>query len=258
MNTHGTPNDMFQSFSPICIIIFLPIIQRVVYPGLQKARVPFKPIARITAGFLAATFCMGYATGLQYWIYSSGPCYNHPLTGECSNNGTIPNNVNAYAIIPAYFFAAMSEIFAYVTGLEYAFTKAPSSMKSLIIALYLICCSLGSLIGIALSPTSENPKVSVQFASLTGVMTVVTIGFYVIFSHFDSQEEELNAIEEDIVAKHKREQSGTDPKASKTTLTATDKTDAKSVKSVDTPQLPQHQQKIEDVDEGITVAPKPE
>lgn len=95
-------------------------------------------------------------------------------------------------------FAALAEIFAYVTGMEYAFTKAPASMKSLVIALYLLACSIGSLLGIALSPTSENPKLFVQFASLTGVMLATTVAFYVGFSAYDAKEDEMGKLEEKV------------------------------------------------------------
>jgi len=95
-------------------------------------------------------------------------------------------------------FAALAEIFAYVTGMEYAFTKAPASMKSLVIALYLLACSVGSLLGIALSPTSQNPQLLVQFASLTGVMFATSVLFYVGFSAYDKKEDEMGKLEERV------------------------------------------------------------
>ena len=95
-------------------------------------------------------------------------------------------------------FAALAEIFAYVTGMEYAFTKAPASMKSLVIALYLLACSIGSLLGIALSPTSENPQVLVQFAALTGIMFATSVLFYMGFSAYDKKEDEMAKLEEKV------------------------------------------------------------
>lgn len=216
MNTHGAPNDMFGGFSPVCIILFVPLVRQGLYPFLQRLRIPFGPIARISVGFLMATLCMAYSTGLQSLIYHTGPCYDHPLEGACSENGRIPNNVSAFAIIPAYMFAALAEIFAYITGMEYAFTKAPASMKSLVIALYLLACSIGSLLGITLSPTSENPKVFVQFASLTGVMFITTVSFYFGFSAYDRKEDEMGRLEEEVGhsrAGPSKEQHGATPSA---------------------------------------------
>lgn len=214
MRTDGAPNDMFLSFGPVFVILFIPLIRSGLYPFLRKHGIPFNPIARITFGFLCVTACMAIATGIQYLVYSRGPCYDHPLECPESDGGRIPNDVDAFTLVPAFFFAAMSEIFAYVTGLEYAFTKAPSSMKSICSSLYLLTCALGSALGVALSPTSQNPLISTQFSVLTGIMLVVSIGFYLTFNRFDAREEELNKLEtavgDEAARKQRDEETGSD------------------------------------------------
>lgn len=52
MELHGIPNDLMQNIDPLTIIIFIPIIDRLVYPGLRKIGIPFRPITRITMGFV--------------------------------------------------------------------------------------------------------------------------------------------------------------------------------------------------------------
>ena len=41
-------------------------------------------------------------------------------------------SLNVWAQTPSYVLIAVSEILASITGLEYAFTKAPTSMRSLV------------------------------------------------------------------------------------------------------------------------------
>lgn len=36
MELHGIPNDIMQNINPLTIIIFIPIIDRLVYPMLRK------------------------------------------------------------------------------------------------------------------------------------------------------------------------------------------------------------------------------
>lgn len=46
-----------------------------------------------------------------------------------------------------YVLIAFSEIFASITGLEYAFTKAPRNMRSLVMAVYLFMTAIASALG---------------------------------------------------------------------------------------------------------------
>jgi proton-dependent oligopeptide transporter, POT family len=80
MSGHNIPNDFMQNFDPIAIIIFIPIIDRFVYPALQKAHINFPPINRITLGFWFVSLAMLYTAVLQHFIYESPPFYGHPLS----------------------------------------------------------------------------------------------------------------------------------------------------------------------------------
>lgn len=81
----------------------------VVYPGLRKMKIDFDPISRIFAGFLLVSFSMVYASVLQHYIYKSAP-----------------NSIHVWIQAPAYIFVAFSEAFIIITGLELAFTQAPT------------------------------------------------------------------------------------------------------------------------------------
>jgi POT family proton-dependent oligopeptide transporter len=76
---------------------------------------------------------------------------------------------------------ALSEVLAYVAGMEYAYTKAPKSMRSIVSSLFLLTCTIGSMLGITLSPVSKDPKVLVEYTSLSGVMLVTAVLFLLAF-----------------------------------------------------------------------------
>ncbi|KAL4934281.1 uncharacterized protein BDV17DRAFT_248832 [Aspergillus undulatus] len=42
---------------------------------------------------------IGYSAGIQALIYQSPPCYNHPLSGPCSNDGRAPNDNRTYTLL---------------------------------------------------------------------------------------------------------------------------------------------------------------
>ncbi|KAK4693535.1 hypothetical protein P7C71_g3887, partial [Lecanoromycetidae sp. Uapishka_2] len=195
MELHGIPNDIMSNVDPLTIIFFIPIMDRMVYPLLRKFGIPFRPITRITMGFVFAAISMAYAAIVQHLIYRAGPCYDAPLKCPAAN-GSIPNQVHVAVQTPAYFFIGLSEIFASITGLEYAFTKAPPSMKSFVMSIFLLQSAFGSALGIALAPTAEDPKLVWMYAGLC-VATIITGGiFWVIFRKYNATEEQLNALED--------------------------------------------------------------
>ena len=121
------PNDEMQNFDPISILVFIPILDRIVYPLMRRAGWELRPMLRITIGFWLAGFCLMYAAIVQHLIYSAGPCYKHPATTMltpdpklCPNgfdgDTPLPNHVHIVIQTPAYVFIGLSEIFISVTG----------------------------------------------------------------------------------------------------------------------------------------------
>lgn len=193
MELHGLPNDILQAIDSIAIIIFIPICERLIYPFIRRFT-PFKAITKIFFGFMFGAGAMVYASVLQHYIYSSGPCYDHPL--KCAPQfKDVPNHVHVAIQAPAYFLIAMSEILASITGLEYAYTKAPVNMKSFIMSLFLVTNAFGSALGIALASTSEDPKLVWTYAGLAIACFLAGCAFWLCFKHYNYKEEELNRLE---------------------------------------------------------------
>ena len=192
MQLHGIPNDIMQNIDPFTLIFLIPIFDRLLYPGLRKIGIPFRPITRITWGFVFCAFAMAYAAIVQHVIYSSPPCYDAPLACDPSH---LPNQVHVALQTPAYFFVAVSEILASVTGLEYAFTKAPPSMKSFVMSIFLLQSAFGSALGVALAPFAKDPRLVWMYTGLC-IATFIAAGlFWVCFQHLNATEDSMNALE---------------------------------------------------------------
>ena len=192
MELHGLPNDVLQVIDSITIIVFIPICEHLLYPFIRRFT-PFKAITKISLGFMFGTAAMVYAAILQHYIYKAGPCYDEPLA--CEGFVGVPNHIHIALQAPAYVLIALSEIFASITGLEYAYTKAPISMKSFIMSLYLLSTAVGSAIGIALSSTSRNPKFVWSYTGLAVACFIAGCLFWVCFRHYNQREEEWNQLE---------------------------------------------------------------
>ncbi|EKG17722.1 Oligopeptide transporter [Macrophomina phaseolina MS6] len=188
MQLHGIPNDIMQNLDPLAVICLIPFMDRIAYPFLRSRGITLPPITRITCGFLLAALSMAYAALLQHRIYAAPPCFDAPsaCAAALRPDGTHESNrIHVAWQAPAYLVMAISEILASVTGLEYAFTKAPAAMKSFVMALYLLTTAVGALIGGLVSPVARDPLLVALYAGLA-VACIVTAGiFWRVFRRYD-------------------------------------------------------------------------
>ncbi|KAF9580319.1 peptide transporter ptr2, partial [Lunasporangiospora selenospora] len=88
MLLYGIPNDVVNNIDPIVLIIFIPIFDKVIYPGFRRMGWELKPVTRISLGFLCAGIAMAWTAIVQNKIYNTGPNYECTL---CDPDST-PNN----------------------------------------------------------------------------------------------------------------------------------------------------------------------
>ncbi|KAJ7752199.1 peptide/h+ symporter protein [Mycena maculata] len=195
MTLHGTPNDLVKNLDPISIVILIPIFEKLIYPGLRKLGINFSPIKRITAGFFVAGLAMVYAAVLEHYLYELSPCDNHQPSA-CTTADGEPNAapLNVWIVAGPYILVAISEIFASITSLEYAYTKAPRRMKSVVMAFASLQTALASALNFALTAVNVEPRFQWLFASFAITATIFAGIFYWTFRDLDRQEVELNLI----------------------------------------------------------------
>lgn len=210
MQGHGIPNDFMQNFDPISIIVMIPILDFLVYPALRKSGIMLRPVTRISIGFFLAGVGIAYATIVQHLVYSAGPCYEEPLNCAAANQGpeSLPNNVHIAVQTPAYIFIGIAEIFISVTGLEYAYTKAPPNMKSFVQSCYLLTNAVGSALSETLVTVALDPKIFWMYTGIACASGVTSVVFWFLFKHLNAQEETLNELDKDEPAVRRGSLSG--------------------------------------------------
>ncbi|KAM3082384.1 peptide transporter ptr2 [Clarireedia jacksonii] len=188
MITYGIPNDMMKVTGALAGIVVTPIIQNGLYPFLERRKIRFGPIARMTSGFAILTLCMVYTAIVQKIIYNAGPCYDHPLACPAAKGRSVPNNVSVFLQVPIYFGGALTEVLCLTTGTEYAYNRAPKNMKSLVQAIWLSMSGIGSLLALALSPLSDDPRLVILYSLLAGLLGVATVALWLIFGYLDKED----------------------------------------------------------------------
>lgn len=131
---------------------------------------------------------MLWSTVLQYYIYKLSPCGKY--AGKCKTHAPI----HVVAQVGVYVFAAMGQVVGTVTILDYAYAKAPVSMRSIVQALSLMANAVAAALGEAFAPLSEDPLLVWNYLVLTVLAFVGGGLFWLQTCSLDAEDEQLNAL----------------------------------------------------------------
>ncbi|THU85978.1 PTR2-domain-containing protein [Dendrothele bispora CBS 962.96] len=192
MSTHGLPNDVLSNLDPLALIIFIPIFDFFIYPTFRRAGFPFTALKKICAGFFTGAAAMIWAAVVQHYIYKTNPCGNFAATCEDADQNPLVSPLNVWIQTGSYVLIAFSEIFASITGLEYAFTKAPKNMRSLVMAVFLFMSAIASALGEAFVSLSIDPLLVWNYGTMAVIAFIGGILFWLSTYKLDRKEDELN------------------------------------------------------------------
>ena len=125
------PSQM-ASLNPILVMILIPIFVKFIYPTVQRGGIKVTPLRKMSAGMVLASLAFFEVTIIE-WFLNQG-VQLHML----------------WQFFP-YLTLTMAEVLVSVTGLEFAYTQAPASMKSTIMSLWLMTTVLGNVLTASLA-----------------------------------------------------------------------------------------------------------
>jgi POT family proton-dependent oligopeptide transporter len=118
--------SQLQAINPILIMLLIPVFGYWIYPGIEKLGYKMTSLRKMSIGMVmaAASFiCCGI---IQYML-----------------DAGVKLNI-AWQFVP-YLIITCSEIMVSITGLEFAYTQAPRTMKSTIMSFWLMTVFVGNL-----------------------------------------------------------------------------------------------------------------
>ncbi len=128
--------SQIQTINPILVMLFIPIFSFKIYPFAAKFT-KVTPLRKIGAGF--------FVTGLSFALVA--------YTEQMIQSGLTPSIMWQFA---AYVIITAAEVLISITALEFSYTQAPSSMKSFIMAVFLLSVSMGNLFTSAVNSFIQN------------------------------------------------------------------------------------------------------
>ncbi|PKS05207.1 hypothetical protein jhhlp_008575 [Lomentospora prolificans] len=193
MRLDGIPNDIVTNLNPLALLILIPICDKLLYPAIQKAGFRFTPIKKITLGFFSSAIAMAVAAIIQHFIYKNAPCGFAANDRDCYDEFG-PPNMTVWIQTPAYVLVALGEVMASITGLEYAFTKAPKNMRGLVTGVFWFVHAFSSAIAQAFTGLARDPLLVWLYTTVAIISTCGGVGVWVSFRKLDRDEDALNAL----------------------------------------------------------------
>ncbi|XP_033747307.1 solute carrier family 15 member 4-like [Pecten maximus] len=155
----------FSLFDVIFVVILIPLVDRVLYPLLARRGHPITMVTRITLGMFFACLAVLVAGVVEnqrlkriYLCDRDGQqfCKNFTIIQKIDNSSYNAADMNVFWQIPQYALIGVSEVFACVAGLDFAYQMAPRSMKGIIMGLFHLFTGIGSFLGIGAMYSFQN------------------------------------------------------------------------------------------------------
>ena len=151
--------SQIAAWNPIMVMGLIPLFSMGIYPMLDKMGLKTTPIRRMTWGMFVAAASFALVGLLQIWMDSS------------------TEKINVMWQFFPYLVITIAEVMVSITGLEFAYTQAPRSMKSTIMSIWLLTVFFGNLITAYVSKINFFPVASTGyfmfFAALMGFFALV-------------------------------------------------------------------------------------
>ncbi len=163
----GIPFEASQisAWNPIMVMALIPIFTFGVYPAFEKMGYAMTPLRRMTLGMFVTAFSFFLAAGIQVQLDGG-------------------NQLNVMWQFWPYLIITIAEVMVSITGLEFAYTQAPKSMKSSVMSMWLLTVFFGNQLVSFITKIELYPVASTGYFMFFGVTMAV---FACIFAFMASR-----------------------------------------------------------------------
>ncbi|MFV1974048.1 MAG: POT family MFS transporter [Thiohalobacterales bacterium] len=153
-----------QAANPLLVMLLIPLFSYRIYPAIDRVFL-LNPLRKISIGLFITALAFTIPTLMQLSIDAGGT----PHIGW---------QLLAYVVLTS------AEVMVSITCLEFSYTQAPKTMKSFVMAFFMLSISLGNLFTAAVNFFIQNPDGSSKLAGADYFLffTVLMLGTAVLFT----------------------------------------------------------------------------
>jgi POT family proton-dependent oligopeptide transporter len=152
--------SQISAWNPIMVMGLIPLFSMGIYPMLDKMGLKTTPVRRMTWGMFVGAASFAMIGLLQMWMDGS------------------ESKINVMWQFFPYLVITMAEVMISITGLEFAYTQAPRSMKSSVMSIWLLTVFFGNLITAYVSKVNFFPVASTGYFMFFAILMAVFAGVF--------------------------------------------------------------------------------
>jgi len=163
MKRYGLQPEQMGALNTVLILIFVPFLDRVIYPMCRRMNINMDHMRRLTIGLIFTIISSLFTAGVQYLV-------------DNNDEETVP----IFYQIPQYVFVSIGEAFVSVTLLEFSYLSASEQLKGIVSSLNLLTTALGNLLSVLVFSICGYFDVSIftQLLIFAGLITLNTLIFW--------------------------------------------------------------------------------
>ena len=156
-------SSQMQALNPALVMLLIPFNNLVLYPALRRIGYEVTALRRMTAG-IAFSGVSWIVVGLMQVVLDHGSVF------------TI-----TWQVLP-YAFLTLGEVLVSATGLEFAYSQAPPTMKGAIMSFWLLSVTIGNLWVLVVNLGVQNQRVIDLIKSSGFGVTAFQMFFFALFA----------------------------------------------------------------------------
>jgi len=159
--------DQIPTLNPLFILLFVPLFDRIIYPWCRKRGYNVLPLRRMVYGMILTAITFVIAGFLQMAIES----------------GDEKVKVSMMWQLLQYVILTSGEVLVSISSLEFAYSQAPNTMKSVVMSILLLSTALGNIF-VALVAEFVPFSLRTEFFFYSVLMAFFTIIFILITRNY--------------------------------------------------------------------------
>ena len=156
-------SSQMQALNPLLVMLLIPFNNLVLFPALTKAGIAVTALRRMTAG-IAFSGVAWVIVGAMQLVLDGGSAFSI-----------------AWQVLP-YAFLTLGEVLVSATGLEFAYSQAPQSMKGALMSFWLLAVTIGNLWVLVVNAGVRNAAVTHAIATTGFGVTACQMFFFAAFA----------------------------------------------------------------------------